>query len=185
MQEQAKASSDYSNQSDTSSALLTDDRGTPPVRLAAAQTNGERGVRLKKILVATDFSVCSTHAVKCAVAIATLCHAKLTLLHVIDINAQTREGSAEQLMELLWRQASTRMRELASSFSGQVDVQTVLDEGLPWDSLVERSSDFDLLIVAENRSKGRWKPFSHHTAERVMESAHCPVLIIPEPRASI
>ena len=133
--------------------------------------------RIRKILVPTDFSPASTVAVKRAVALANQCGATLTILHIIDINPQGA-GTADNLMKGLWSEASAEMGRLAWSLCGQVEAQTMLQEGLPWEEIVEKSKDFDLVIVGKSRANKRWKLFSKHTAECVAENAACPVMVV-------
>jgi nucleotide-binding universal stress UspA family protein len=153
-------------------------KSSRPVDCACA-----RDRRIKRILVPTDFSQASGKALERAVAIANQCDANLTILHVIDINAQVgtdRCASAEDLMKHLWGDGSTRMGQLAWSLCGQVKAQTAVQEGLPWEEIVERSRDFDLVLLGESRAKRRWNFFSKRTAQRVLENAACPVMLVRE-----
>jgi nucleotide-binding universal stress UspA family protein len=137
--------------------------------------------RIKRILLPTDFSQASSKALERAVAIANQCDANLTILHVIDINAQAepdRCGSCEDLMKRLWGDGSARLGQLAWSLCGQVEAQTALQEGLPWEEIVERSRDFDLVLLGESRAKKRWNFFSKGTTQRVLENAACPVMLV-------
>jgi len=151
------------------------------VKLACIQDGGGQNRPIKRILVPTDFSAASSMAVERAVAIANQCNATLTILHVIDINAQAepdRCGSAEALMKHLWGEGSARMGQLAWSLCGRVEAQTAVQEGLPWEEIVERSRDFDLVLLGENRARKRWNFFSKRTARRVLENAACPVMLV-------
>jgi nucleotide-binding universal stress UspA family protein len=135
--------------------------------------------RIRKILVPTDFTSAAALALKRAVTLANQCVAAITILHVIDINAQGA-GTADYLMKGLWSEGSSQMGRLAWSLSGQVEAQTMLQEGLPWEEIVERSSDFDLVILGKSRANKRWKLFSNHTVERVAENAACPVMVVQD-----
>jgi nucleotide-binding universal stress UspA family protein len=140
-----------------------------------------RETAIRKILVPTDFSAASSKAVEHAVAIANQCNAALTILHVIDINAQASPqgfGSGQELMNHLWTEGSARMGQLAWSLCGQVEAQTAVQEGLPWEEIVERSHDFDLVLLGGSRGRKRWNLFSKHTAQRVLENAACPVVVV-------
>jgi nucleotide-binding universal stress UspA family protein len=70
------------------------------------------------------------------------------------------------------------MGQLAWSLCGQVEAQTAVQEGLPWEEIVERSRDFDLVLMGGSRGRKRWNLFSKHTARRVLENAACPVLVV-------
>lgn len=137
---------------------------------------------IKKILVPTDFSPCSQRAINLAVSLAQQCQANLTILHVVDINTQSPGESlrAVDLMKRLWETGFEQMGKLAFSLSGQVDAQTVIEEGLPWEQIVEKSFKADMVILGKPRPKSGFKPFCKNTAQRVIENAACPVVVVPE-----
>src|SRR5690242_21932696 len=99
----------------------------------------EADTLIKRILVPTDFSPASAKALTQAVILAGQCEAAVTILHVIDVNAQVDAESANQLMQRLWEQGSEAIGRLAWSVSGQLEVQTVIEEGLAWDAIVQKS----------------------------------------------
>ena len=134
---------------------------------------------VSSILVPVDFSPASLNAVQQAIALATEFNAALTLLHVIDLNAPADLGPAAECMTRLWRYGSEQMMGLASSISRRIQIQTQIQEGLPWSVIVEQSSAFDLIVLGREPTKRRaWRPFACHTAQRVMDRAACPVLVV-------
>jgi nucleotide-binding universal stress UspA family protein len=150
--------------------------GNPCDRAAVQKV---QDVFVKRILVATDFSLASSKAVECAVALANQCNAFLTILHVIDVNTQAGSGTAEDLMKNLWAQGSAQMGQLAWSLSGRVEAQTILAEGLPWEVILEKSQDFGLLVLGQSGGRTARKLFSQHTLERVLGNSGCPVTVVP------
>jgi len=142
----------------------------------------EPGRRIKTILVPTDFSACSAKAVDRAAALARHHDAMLTILHVVDINppaALTHSGPAKDLMRHLWVIGAAELSRLKKSLeTSQTKAQTLMVEGLPPEAIVQNSSGFDLLVIAEPRPKSAWKLFARHTARRVVEEAECPVLVV-------
>jgi len=134
---------------------------------------------VKRILVPIDFSRVSSEAVESAVSIANQYKAALTFLHVIDISEQVESGTAQELMKRLSEEGSVQMEKLVSSFSGQVEAQTLLEEGLPWEVIAEKSKDFDLVILGKSRGRN-WNFFAKHTVRRVVENAACPVVVVQE-----
>jgi nucleotide-binding universal stress UspA family protein len=145
---------------------------------------GRRELLVRKILVPTNFSPASTQAVQQAVLLADQCNAALTILHVVDINAQTSSGTAEDLMRNLWDQGSVRMGRLAWSISSRIRAQTLLAEGLPWEVIVEKSREFDLVVVGQGSTRTAGKLFSRHTARRVAENSSCPVMLVSTKQTS-
>lgn len=144
-------------------------------------SNGER--RITKVLVATDFSPSSVKAVEHAAALANQCDATLTILHVIDINAQAapgKSGVAAELMKDLWAEGFAKMGQTAWSLCGRVEAQTAMQEGLPWEEIVNKSREVDLVVLGKSRARIGGKLFSEHTAQRVIENSACPVLVVRE-----
>ncbi len=140
--------------------------------------------RIHTILVATDFSRDASRAVEFAARLANLNAAKLTLLHVIDINLQPApgaEGTAENLMSRAWARAVAELAQAAGSLAARVRTETLLIEGLPWEQIVEQSRAYDLLIMGRPARKSPWRIFSQHTARRVIQNAECPVLVAGPP----
>lgn len=141
-----------------------------------------RGIR--KILLATDFSPCSTKALKLAVALASQLAASLTILHVIDINppaAFTHAGGADALMQGLRVHAITEMDRLAGPLPRtQVETEPMIVEGLPAEGILDQSRHSDLVVLGMQSAKRSWSLFSRHTAQSVIEAAPCPVLVVRE-----
>ena len=135
---------------------------------------------LRKILVPTDYSSGAGKAIQRGVAMARQFAAELALLHVIDITTPGGQGTAEQMMQRLWHDGSTRMAHLACSLAGQVEAQTLLAEGIPWEVIAEKSGEFDLIVLAHSGRKKVWRFCPKHTARRVIENARCPVMVIGE-----
>ena len=133
---------------------------------------------IKKILVATDFSPASARAVECAIGLANECGAALTVFHVIDIGWQAGAGAAKELMKDLWDEGPTKMARLAWSMCGQLQAQTTIEEGLPWEQISMKSGDFDLIVLGKSRPKPGRKLFSQRTTKRVIENALCPVMVV-------
>jgi nucleotide-binding universal stress UspA family protein len=177
-------------------AERTDDFGDRHSHLAAAQGSStcfqSNGVRrryqppdqfIRKILVPTDFSACSSRALEFAVSLAREFQAKLTILHVIDINTQSAHGDrwpAADLMKRLWETGFQEMGKLAFSVNGNVDAQTAVEEGVPCEQIVEKSREVDLLVLGKSAPKPGWRLFAKHTAQRVIEHAACPVIVVQD-----
>jgi nucleotide-binding universal stress UspA family protein len=147
-------------------------------------SNSRQSGDIKKIVVATDFSPGSTAAMEQAVTLARQCAATLTILHVVDINpaaAYTYAGSAESLRQSLQVEAVTRMAQLAGSLAqAQVEVQALVVEGLPGEEIVEHCDSYDLVVLGTGPAKRTWNLFSKHTAQKVIDAAACPVLVVRE-----
>ena len=146
--------------------------------------NHESDRPFQKILVPTDFSPCSARAIERAMALAGECDAVVTLLHVVDVNspaAFAHCGTADELMGRLWATGVSGLRRLAETLAQtQTSIRTLIVEGFPAEAIIEHSSGFDLLVIAEPRSKSAWSLFSKHTVRRVIEQARCPVEVVQQ-----
>jgi nucleotide-binding universal stress UspA family protein len=131
--------------------------------------------------VPTDFSACSDAAVTVAAELARRHEATLTVLHVIDINAPSASrhcGTADELMQELWSRGLAGLCHLTETLAqDRTKVRTRIIEGLPAETIVESSPNFDLLVIGRQRSKG-WNLFARHTAQRVTQGAECPVVVV-------
>jgi nucleotide-binding universal stress UspA family protein len=70
---------------------------------------------IKHILVPTDFSPCSSRALKMAVILARQCSAVITLLYVMDLSFHTPPAgpaNANELEEELGTEGRTRLGEI-------------------------------------------------------------------------
>jgi nucleotide-binding universal stress UspA family protein len=148
---------------------------------AGAGNAVEQPNRIKQILLPTDFSACSRHALDEAVALAQECGARITLLYVVDLNLHTPPtgpANAEQLKAELWAEGVGQLgQEVVGLLGKQVEVQTLIREGLPRDEILQAAEGHDLIVIGRRR-KSFWKWFSRHTVEGVLEAAPCPVLVV-------
>ncbi len=153
-----------------------------PISSVSAKLRQERISRdIRRVLVPTDFSDCAARALDCAVRLVSAWEAELTLLHVIDINAQPARGevgTAQQLMHRVWSDGMFQMSCVAKDLSNRVNAKPLLLEGLPWEQAVDQSRRFDLLVLGVPRTKQVWNFFSRGTAQRIIRNALCPVLVV-------
>ena len=152
----------------------------PSRRLCSPDQECQRGgKRIRRILVPVDFSPASAKAVESAMTIANQFNAVLTILHVVDINARIQAEDSESFLTRLWCESASRLHDLGRSLSGQAEARTMIEQGLPWETIVEKSHDFDLVVLGKDKARKRWNLFSRHTAQRVIECAACPVMVVP------
>jgi universal stress protein A len=159
---------------------------SPRVRDAAAHPT----LRLKKILVPTDFSPASKNAFRYARRFAEEFGAELTLLYVLAPAPATRFAAipgfpdAPSFFETDFSGAEKNLRALISSTrNGNVESpQWKVRAGVPSHEIVDaaKEADVDLIIIATHGYTG-WKHFCiGSTAERVVRAAPCPVLVVRE-----
>jgi universal stress protein A len=141
------------------------------------------GLKVKKILLATDFSTCSQKAFRYAVSLARHFKAEVVLAHILEppppqvavmeatfIDMTPHEDMSEQLEE--WR------RQAAAQ---QVDATAVVRDGInPHKEITKlaREAGVDMIIIGNHGRNALGRVFMGNTAERVVRFAPCPVLVI-------
>lgn len=141
----------------------------------------------KNILVPTDFSEYSDHALREAVDIAVQNKARINLLHVVDrlqpcsvdycikeevllaVEKESIRASQEKMQKEVARIAKDQKLDIA------FDVKT----GVPYEEILKEQQDkkADLIVIASHGRTG----LLHHlgsVADKVMRGAKCPVLLV-------
>lgn len=140
---------------------------------------------LKRILVPVDFSVASNNAVEFARRVSGVTGADIVFLHVIEPDSSLAFESLPSICsDELKANAEENLRSLvrAARKAGDEGATSVMRSGLATHEIVEvaKDLDVDLIILAAHGHKG-WKHFSiGSTAERVVRTAPCPVLVVRE-----
>ncbi len=147
---------------------------------------------MKKILVPTDFSKNSRHAVRIAAGIAQKVKGRLELLHANTAVAyapplpdyyvpeaydmsEYYENAAEELY--------TIKRELGDSGKyNNVQFETVVEEGFLYSTVrrIAEEDRADLIIMGTKGATGTTEFFVGSNTEKVIRTAPCPVLAVPE-----
>lgn len=142
----------------------------------------------KRILVPTDFSGDSDEALKEALELAKQYHSKVYLLHVAEPITQcsvdycldlatVRQAEAEEMN----RSKEMMQRELAK-FPEGMDVEVISDirEGDAVTEILKEQDErgVDLIVMPSHRKTGLFKRMMGQVAEKVMEEAKTPVLLI-------
>ena len=143
--------------------------------------------RIRRILVATDFSKTSAKALKSAIELAKGNRAKLTVVHAYvpfvplvpeqyleagtwdRIDTESRRWAERQLAKLADRARKAGVRASAMLVTGDPSRQIVR---------TARSLRADLIVVGTHGRQGLTKFFLGSVAERVIATAACPVLTI-------
>jgi universal stress protein A len=145
-------------------------------------------IRLKRILVPTDFSPLSKKALHYASRFAQEFSAEIILLHVIEPEIPPIfEGSMIAPPIMIngnHTKSANRLSKLASLMAvpGTSRVESIVRTGLAAYVIgeVAKESDIDLIVIATHGYTG-WKHFAiGSTAERVVRAAPCPVLVVRE-----
>lgn len=146
-------------------------------------------IALKRVLVPTDFSLCSAAALKYGRALCQAFDAKLHLLHVIQ-DPYTQPWAAEafpaplgEMLEQWQEQARQRLAALLPEDDrAGATIATVV--GSPFYEIVRYAAEQQIdLIVVGTHGRG---PLSHmllgSVTEKVVRKAPCPVLTVRHPQ---
>lgn len=145
------------------------------------------GIRIRRVLIATDFSEAAERAARRALAVApsasTIC-----LLHVVPEGplARIREvlGSPvdEQVRETAVDSARERMTELrerlAPGFSGMLATEVVEGDPRTAVSAYARTHQFDLVVAGARGEQGSTGLVPGTAAQKVVRTADRPVLLV-------
>jgi nucleotide-binding universal stress UspA family protein len=148
-------------------------------------------VAFKNILLATDFSKVSQHALLHALATAKRFDARLTVVHVAPPESQVPIPMEPVPVELDWHKK--RGAEGLAHLEGFEPLhmyphETVLKQGNPWpeiSALIEERN-FDLIVLGTHGRGILATLFLGSVAEQVLRHAPCPVMTIgPDVRTSL
>lgn len=159
---------------------------TPANTLAGAP------LRLRRLLVATDFSAAAAKALPWAEKLARESGAIVTLLHVFSPSklapaqvGSTGFGLATPMLELYLRQAREdighQLDELCIGLRARgLTVETLLLEGEAAERVcaAAHSMHSDLVVIATKGVSGWDRPLVGSTAERIVRYANSPVLVV-------
>lgn len=148
-------------------------------------------VRPKRILWPTDFSNLSLHGARYARAFRELFQAELHVLHIIpppmapDVSVTVpSDVPADYAEEELLDVCRKRLDEvIAEQFPGMTDVKREVFFGNSWPAVCKYAEEheIDLVIVATHGRTGLRHVLIGSTAERIVQHAPCPVLVVKNP----
>jgi nucleotide-binding universal stress UspA family protein len=148
----------------------------------------EQKIPFAHILVPTDGSDNSVHAGRLAIEMAVLHRSQVTLVYVVDsatvdeIAAATAKTSAaiRRELEIQGRRYLDYLIRLAGA--SNVQAEQVILHGTPYREIAElaRERDVDLIVIGRVGCRGARCALVGSVAERVIEYAHCPVLVVSD-----
>lgn len=142
------------------------------------------GVQLKKVLVPIDFSESSLKALKYAVALASQFGASICLVHVVEpasfLNAVRNMPLTVSDGEVANKLHHKLVMLARKAIDPLTPVHRLVCIGKPFDEIVRTAKTFnaDLIILATRGRTGLKRALLGSTAERVVQHAHCPVLVV-------
>ncbi len=141
------------------------------------------------ILAPIDGSENSVQAARLAFRVAKVCGAGVTLLYVVDtvvMDELRKFGQEHDQVQAELRENGWRYLDYAAKLAEEagVAVQTELREGEPYAEIVSLADSMgaDLIVMGHVGRRGPRRILVGSVTERVIEFAHCPVLVAKAPR---
>ena len=138
-----------------------------------------------RILVAVDFTAADHRVCQAAAEFARLLHAEVVLVNVVHELAALLGVYGQQtvsaLQERVEQQGSDKLRALAAEHFAGLAHRVVLLVGTPWAEILDCAAQegATLLVVGTHDSGKAEHAFAGSTAQRVIENAHCRILLVP------
>jgi nucleotide-binding universal stress UspA family protein len=152
----------------------------------------ESTLRLRTILLPTDFSDCANFALPCAAQIARATGASLLCVHVVEtvVPAVGYTGMSEPLpigdiSEQLEDSAERELPKIAECEEcADLNVEEVIVHGEAATEIVRVAKEraVDLIVVSSHGRTGLGRILFGSTAEAVVRHATCPVLVVKPPQ---
>jgi len=139
---------------------------------------------IKKILVPTDGSGCSLRAAELAIYLAKVLGAEILAIYVIDtiILEEIAKITEKEVAEKELKEKGERYLNHITKSAGKEGLKTeaVLTKGEPHDQIVHyaKSLGADLIVIGTHGRRGAERILIGSVAERVIEYAPCPVLVV-------
>ena len=147
---------------------------------------------MKKIIVPTDFSENARHALRVAAGIAQKSKAVLGLMHTNTLIAYAPilpeyEFTGTYNMQDYYNMAADEFRHLKQDLVAKpgfedLNIETRIEEGMLYASIrrVAEEESADLIVMGTKGATGALEFFVGSNTEKVIRTAPCPVLAVPE-----
>ncbi len=143
-----------------------------------------RGFTLRKVLVPLDFSELSKAALPWAAFLAHLFHAEIILVNVTELFPMDHLMGQEMMNHTitpLMRDAEIGLERIGEGFNVPAGVKTsvIARAGVPYKEICRAARELsaDLIVLTTHGYTGLKHVWLGSTAERVVRSASCPVLV--------
>jgi universal stress protein A len=157
----------------------------------ATEVTGTPALKLRRILLPTDFSGCGNYALPYAAAIARAAKATVICIHVVEpiVPAVGYSGLAEPMpiADMSEQLEDSAERELPQILECEelhgLDIEEVIAHGDAAAEIVRVAGEreVDLIVISSHGRTGLGRIIFGSTAEAVVRHAHCPVLVVKPP----
>ena len=143
-----------------------------------------RFANIHRILIPTDGSDYSVHAAEYGVSVAKMLGAEITFVYVIDtivIEQEARVTEREAIERELKGDGERYLRYVVGVAQNEgVKASSFLAKGRPYEQIVHlaKGMKIDLIVMGTYGRRGAERLLIGSVAERVIEYASCPVLVV-------
>lgn len=123
----------------------------------------------KNILIPVDGNELTNAAIDQGVALAKLANGKITALYVVE--SKKKLTSALSATEYILKKCKDE----------GVEVTELIENGIPAQVILKKSSDYDVIVMGTAGKKGMTKLIVGSVAESVIRSSMCPVIVVRSP----
>src|SRR5262249_33911639 len=145
----------------------------------------ETAMIVQHVLVPIDFSATADRALTYAIALAQQLHARLTLIHVLDLTSVTMEDMTAGMTATYLDNLKTDAQHLLQASRERVQLaglqgESVLVQGTPTQTILDTAGEqgVDLIIMGTHGRTGLAHVFLGSVAEHVVRQGPCPVLVV-------
>lgn len=148
-------------------------------------------LKIRQVLVPIDFSECSKKGLRYAIALAREHKAAITLAYVVPSISMLGEYGGIDYASMNKEMRESADRELATvavdEIRGVVPSDTVVCTGSPAGEIVSiaKTLPADLIVISTHGRTGLKHVLLGSVAERVVQTAMCPVLVVRESEREI
>jgi Universal stress protein UspA and related nucleotide-binding proteins len=138
-------------------------------------------VSFKNILVPTDGSEYTKGAIEKALELAELSGGKITALCVLDKSTYTNSHDAAvvNVYDTLEKEGSQATRYVTDRGKEMnIPVEEKLVDGTPAKIILQESENYDIIVMGTLGRTGLSKLIMGSVAERVVQNAKCPVMVV-------
>jgi len=140
---------------------------------------------VQHVLVPMDFSATADRALEYAIALAQQLHARLTLLHVLDLTPVTMDEMTVGVVATYLEEQEIEAQHLLQASLERVQRaglqgDSLLVQGTPTQTIVDTAGEqgVDLILMGTHGRTGLAHVFLGSVAEHVVRQAPCPVLVV-------
>jgi nucleotide-binding universal stress UspA family protein len=140
--------------------------------------------KVGKILIPTDGSDCSLRAAELGVSLAKILGAKILAIYVIDvvILEEITKGAEKEVIERELKEKGEHYLKYVTKLAEKegLKAEAILARGVPYDQIVHYAKFLgaDLIVIGTYGRRGAERILIGTVAERVIEYAPCPVLVV-------